>query len=200
MAKRTLRRAGAGAAYTLVDLSDLHEETRKDIIEDAYAGGGVYGVRVVEESVNGAARAPLFGVYKMGQDASRWEDAKKELGLGSTEVGDDEVTPYVDVEVVDPRREAALREAAAQRAYAEGDRIRSGEAEAIRDIVGEDADEGRTAHTPNASAHRTGATDGHPTNIVDTTLDEDAENIDKETASEDEEKKSARRNKNKSPK
>lgn len=190
MVKRTLTRSKSAAAYTLVDLSDLHPETRKDIIEDAYAGAGVYGVRVVEESVNGAARAPIFGVYNGGPDADRWADAKKELRLGSTDVEDGEVVP-VDLEVTDARRAAALREAAAQKADAEADRIRSGEADDIAAITGDDADAGRTPATPNRSAQRTGATDAHATNVVDTTLDKDATNL----ASEAENQKPAKKSK-----
>lgn len=173
--KRTLTRETSKAAYTLVDLSDLHPETRKDIIRDAYEGAGLYGVRVVEESVNGGARAPIFGVYNDGEDAERWTAAKKELKLGSSEVDDDTVITG-DVDVNDPRREAAIREAAAQAANAEADAIRAGEAEAIASIVGDDADAGDERQPPNRSAQRTGATDGHPTNIVDATLSEDAEN------------------------
>jgi hypothetical protein len=163
------------AAYTLVDLSDVDEKVRKDIIEDANAGGANYGVRVVEESVNGGARAPIYGVYDTGPDHDRWVEAKKDLKLSATEVGDDEVyTGAGGPEVSDPRREAALREAAAQRAEGEADRIRSGEIDAVQAITG-DTDEDAAARR---GRHAPGGTTGHDhtQNIVDDTLSEEATN------------------------
>lgn len=149
--KRTLDRVTSKAAYALVDLSELHEETRKDIIADALEGGGTYGIRVVEEAINGAARAPLFGVYLDGPDAEKWANAKKELGLGVVELKEGE-RPGDIVETLDPRRETALREAAAQAANAQADKIRAGEAEAIAAIVGEENEAtkaGSAADAPN---------------------------------------------------
>lgn len=161
------------AAYTLVDLSDLDIDLQKDIIEDANAGGGEYGIRVVEEVVNGGARAPIYGYYKEGPDAERWAAAKTELGISGSEIADGDVAGAA-VAVVDPRREAAIREAAAQNAEAEADRIRAGESEALRAITGDDdeVDTGR----PRTRSGPSGATDGHATNIVDSTLDPNATN------------------------
>lgn len=195
---RTLRRDASAQAYTLVDLSGLHPETRKDIMLDAGAGGGTYGIRVVEEAVNGGSRAPIYGYYKNGPDAERWDGAKKELGIDADEIPDGEVKP-IDVEVIDPRREAALREAAAQRAAGEADRIRAGEVEAIRSITG---DEDGESPTPNMSATRSGATDHHTTNIVDSTLSEDATNDASEAGSSEEAEDNRRTSKktNKAPK
>lgn len=160
----------SNAAYTLVDLSGLDPEDRKAIENDAANGGRTYGVRVVEEAVFGGARSPLYGVYKDGPDAERWAAAKKEYGLGSTEVEDASVLP--GGLGVDPRREAALREAAAQRAAAEADAIRAGEEAAIREITGESGDDTHAGHsTADARARM------EPTaNIVDTTLSQDASN------------------------
>ena len=161
---RTLRAQhhGKSAAYTLVDLSDLHKETRDDIIADAREGGGVYGVRVVEESVNGGARAPIYGVYNNGPDAERWADAKKKLGLGSTEVDDSAVYAGASVEVTDPRKEAALREAAAQKAEQDAEAIRSAENRGVRQITGEDEDDDEADTRPLTAARL-----DHPANIVD---------------------------------
>ncbi len=167
MARRLSNPALSSAAYTLVDLSDLDDETRKDIIEDASAGGGNYGVRVVEEVVNGGASAPLYGYYKDGPDAERWAKAKKELGISATEVDDGEVSSGAGGPSTDPRREAALREAAAQRVEAEADRIRAGEDAEVAAITGEET---------SVRAGANSATDNHTTNIVDSTLDSDAEN------------------------
>lgn len=196
--KRTLDRNVSSAAYTLVDLSGLHKETRDDIVRDALEGGGLYGIRIVEESVNGAARAPIFGFYRNGADEERWLNAKKELGLDSTEIDDGAVAP-TDIEITDARQEAALREAAAQRANAEADKIRAGEAEAIAAITGDDGDEGREPSTPNLSANRTGAVDGHATNVVDTTLAKDATNKASEAGSSAKAEPNRGRN-NKAPK
>lgn len=172
---RRLKSAVAAAAYTLVDLSDLDTDLQKDIIEDANAGGGEYGIRVVEESVNGGARAPIYGYYKDGPDAKRWEDAKTELGISGSEIADGDVVGAIGVDISDPRREAALREAAAQQAEAQADRIRAGEADAIRSITGDGEEEEDTGR-PRVRAGADSATDNHATNIVDTTLSPDATN------------------------
>lgn len=162
------------AAYTLVDLSDLDEQLRKDLIEDANAGGGQYGIRVVEESVNGGARAPIYGVYDDGPDADRWEQAKKDLGIDGTEIDDADayVSSGVGLEVTDPRREAAIREAAAQRVEAEAGRIRAGEAAAVREITGEE-DDGEPQEPTEAEVRARAEPN---INTVDTTLAPDAEN------------------------
>lgn len=171
MARLLSRNISTAAAYTLVDLGSLEDdELRKDIIEDANAGGGNYGIRVVEEVVNGGARAPLYGYYRDGPDADKWNAAKKELGLSATDVDDSTVAAGAGGLPVDPRREAALREQAAQTAEAEADRIRAGEDAEVLAVTGE---------TDSASTVRGGAdsaTDSHPTNIVDSTLDPDATN------------------------
>ena len=132
MVQRTLTRERSAAAYKLVDLSSLHKTTRKDILEDALAGGGLYGIRVVEEHVNGAARAPVYGVYNDGPDADKWATAKQELDIDGAAV-----------EIHDPKREGALRGAAQGKAAAEATRVRKKEAEAVGAIVGDgdDADE-----------------------------------------------------------
>ena len=153
----------SAAAYVLVDLSDLDDDVRKDIVEDASAGGGTYGIRVVEEVINGAASAPLFGYYKGGADEERWTDAKKELGLSASEADDSTVYAGAGGLALDPRREAALREAAAQRVESEAARIRAGEDADVAAVTGEDG-------PAPVRAGASGATDNHPTNIVDTTL------------------------------
>lgn len=170
MTRLLSQRKSSAAAYSLLDLSDLDDDLRKDIIEDAHAGGGVYGIRVVEESVNGPARAPIYGVYKDGPDADRWSDAKKELGIDGTEIDDSEVYKGAGATGLeaDPRREALLREQAAQTAEAEADRIRSGERAAVEEIAGE----GSTDLRAPASVARL----DHSANIVDETLDPNATN------------------------
>jgi hypothetical protein len=189
---KTLRSlAASAAAYSLVDLSDLDPELRDDIILDASEGGGLYGIRVVEESVNGAARAPIYGVYKDGPDAERWANAKKKLGISGEDVDDAEVYATAGV-VVDPRREAALREAAAQRAAATADAIRAGEDADVNAITG-----AAPAGTP---APRW----DHTANIVDTTLAADATNEahdpEAAAAAEKASAKSAKSTTNRSPK
>lgn len=149
------------AAYRLVDLSDLDDDLRKDIILDANEGGGIYGIRVVEESVNGGARAPIYGVYNEGPDADRWGKAKEKLGISGEEVDDSEVYSGAGVEVTDARKEAALREAAAQKAEQDANALRSAEAADVRSITGdddEDATARRDTHVPELD---------HPSNIVD---------------------------------
>jgi hypothetical protein len=116
----------SAAAYTLVDLSDLEPDIRKDIIEDAYAGGAQFGVRVVEEAVNGGARSPLFGYYNApNPDAQRWEEAKEELGIS--------VDENVD--------EVELRHSASLTAAEDAERARKSEEAAVAAITGEEDDD-----------------------------------------------------------
>lgn len=159
-------RQNAPAAYTLVDISELPDEIRDDIIEDANAGGGQYGIRVVEESVNGGARAPIYGYYRDGEDAERWTKAKKKFNLSAAEVDDGDVVG-AGVDITDPRREAAIREGAAQRAEQQADRIRAGEDAEVEAITGDKL---------GVRAGADSATDGHAQNIVDTTLDPNSTN------------------------
>lgn len=149
------------AAYTLVDLSDLDEDLRKDIMRDAVEGGGIYGIRVVEESVNGGARAPIYGVYNDGPDADRWNTAKQKLDIEGDEVDDSSVYSGAGVEVTDPRKEAALREGAAIKAEQEARRLRAAEVDEVTAITG-DTDEETAARRSSAPPPL-----DHPANIVD---------------------------------
>lgn len=109
------------AAYKLVDLESLDRETRDAIIEDAQLGGGTYGIRVVEESVNGPARAPIFGYYMDTADEERWEEAKAELGI--------------DPLTVEASDEEALRVAANERAEKEAEKTNAAEDAEVALIV-----------------------------------------------------------------
>lgn len=111
----------SSAAYKLVDLNGLDPETRQAITEDAQLGGGTYGIRIVEESINGPARAPVYGYYKDTADEERWEAAKSELGIDplTVEAGDEE----------------ALRVAAAQRSADEAEKANAAEEDEIALIV-----------------------------------------------------------------
>lgn len=169
------RQVRSTAAYTLVDLSDLHPDLRKDIIEDAHEGGGTYGIRVVEESVNGPARAPIYGYYNDGPDAERWANAKKEVGIEGAEIPDDEVynaSGASGIEVTDPAREAALRQQAEERAAAEAAAARSAEDAEVSAITGD------TDGEDNGNADRSVRVplQSHHANIVDETLAADATN------------------------
>jgi hypothetical protein len=55
------------------------DELRKDIILDASEGGGIYGIRVVEESVNGPIRAPIYGYYNGTEFEDRWNSPRTSL-------------------------------------------------------------------------------------------------------------------------
>lgn len=122
------------AAYTLVDLSDVEPDVRKKLIEDANAGGGTYGLRVVEEVINGSARVPIYGYYRDGPDEELWSSAKKDLGLSADDVDDDDVVP-AQLEP-DAAKEAALREEAARQATDLAERIRAKDDAAVEEIVG----------------------------------------------------------------
>lgn len=160
------------AAYTLVDLSELDEKTKNRLLEDANAGGGQYGVRVVEEVVNGGARAPIYGYYRDGPDADRWAKAKKDLGISADDVDDSEVVP-AQPDINDPRREAALREAAAISAMNEAERLRNNAARSVAEVTGED-EEGADRVASDTTG--TAADNTHTANIVDDTLARDATN------------------------
>jgi hypothetical protein len=131
------------AAYQLVDISALDPQDRRVLVEDARAGGGTYGLRVVEEAINGGASAPIYGFYKGTREEELWNKTKEDFGLEAEDVADDAVYPStgLGVEITDPRREAALREAAAQAAEADAAAIRAGEDAELREITGETDDE-----------------------------------------------------------
>jgi hypothetical protein len=190
MVKTLRERNQSRQAYTLVDLSDLEDELQKDIILDASEGGGIYGVRVVEESVNGPARAPIYGVYNDGPDADRWVDAKKQLGITGSEVDDSEVRAGAGVEITDPRRAAAIREAAARQVENEADAIRRGEDAEVEAITGA---------APTAPAGGTTGGD-HAQNIVDETLDSEANNEAFDPEAAEAASKAAKKSPNKAPK
>lgn len=125
-------------AYTLVDINSIEDdELRKDIILDASEGGGIYGIRVVEESVNGAVRAPIYGYYNGTEFEDRWNSAKEKLGLDGEEIDDAEVRSG-GPDVTDPRREAALREQAEESANTAADRQRASEEKEVSAITGGD--------------------------------------------------------------
>jgi hypothetical protein len=122
-------------AYTLVDINSIDDdELRKDIILDASEGGGIYGLRVVEEAVNGPIRAPIYGYYNGTEFEDRWNSAKDKLGLSGEEVDDAEVRGGPDV--TDPRREAALREQAEESADVAAQRQRAAEDADVAQVTG----------------------------------------------------------------
>src|SRR6478736_4440190 len=84
-------RASSKAAYTLVDLSELDPEVRREILEDAEGGGGVYGIRVVDEH--------------------KWEAAKEEFGITSTVVTEEDEAALREAAVAQTDEQAeAIRE------------------------------------------------------------------------------------------
>lgn len=137
--KKALR---AKAAYTLVDVSGLPDDVRKAIVEDANIGGSEYGVRVVEEHINGPARVPVYGVYDF--DAEKWGAAKEELSIAAEEVDD----AAVDAAPVNETDEGALRLRAQEQANALADEARTADAERLKQITGDEpappAEQGKT--------------------------------------------------------
>lgn len=143
-----MRKTGSKAAYFLVDVNELPEEHRADLIEDALAGGGEYGLKVVEEAHNGAARQPIFGVYydvkkadgtfriepqtglEIGNDETKWNAAKAEFGLDAEAIEADE------------DGEEALRQSSAAAAEAEAERVRAAEEAELEAITNPDSDTG----------------------------------------------------------
>jgi len=140
-------------AYTLVDVNSIDdEELRKDILLDASEGGGIYGIRVVEESVNGPIRAPIYGYYNGTESEDRWNDAKDKLGLSGEEVDDSEVRAS-GPDVNDPRRETALREQAEEAAATAAQRQRAAEDADVAQVTGTSVKSNITDETldPNAT-------------------------------------------------
>lgn len=130
------RKERSKAAYFLVDLTELDAETRKELIEDAQAGGGEYGLQVVEIVHNGPAQSPIYGVYNFNQE--KWDAAKEEFGISSSDVADEEVHGG-DPDNTDPRMQAAIHQAAAEEAQRIADKVNAGEAANVAEIVGADA-------------------------------------------------------------
>ena len=192
MAKTLREQNRSKAAYTLVDLSDLEDDLRKDIILDANEGGGTYGIRVVEESVNGGARAPIYGVYNEGPDAERWTEAKDKLGISGEEVDDGDVYAGAGIEVTDDRKAAALREGAALKAAQDAEALRSAENRDVAAITGdEDGD---------IAARKAPAPLDHTANIVDPGAIGAENEVSKASNQADEEASTTTKPKTKTPK
>lgn len=166
------------AAYTLVDLSDLDPKVQKQLLEDANAGGGQYGLRVVEEVINGGARAPIYGYYHSGPDAELWDTAKKDLGITASDVDDGEVLPQ-QPDATDPQRAALLREQARLSANNEAERLRASAARNVADVTGEDV-------ADVLGGDGAGVNPTHMSNIMDDTLSPDATNRAEEAGSAEE--------------
>lgn len=111
------------AAYVVVDLTGLEPEVRQEIMEDAFAGGGEYGIRVVEETVNGSVRVPIFGVYDY--EAQKWEEAKAEFNITAADASDED--------------EARIRAGAQAQTDAAAEAERKREEDELRAITKEDA-------------------------------------------------------------
>lgn len=144
----TLRKQSATRqAYTLVDINSIEDdELRKDIILDASEGGGIYGIRVVEESVNGPIRAPIYGYYHGTEHEDRWNSAKDKLGLSGEEVDDDQVRSG-GPDVTDARTEAALREQAEEASATAAERQRAAEDADVAQVTGDDTKSNITDET-----------------------------------------------------
>lgn len=114
-----MARKSALPAYTKVDLSRFTPEQRAILIEDAATGGAEYGIRVVEEVINGGASFPLYGWYHTDEVADKkWTEAREELGISDEEIDEDQ-----------------LDEAARVSADAEAARIRAAEEAREREIT-----------------------------------------------------------------
>lgn len=92
-------------AYNVVDISNFSEEVQVVLKEDAADGGTQYGLRVVEEYINGPSRSQVYGVYG-GEDAEKWQAALGEIGQEN--IGNDEEAVRAVAE------EAAAADAAAK--------------------------------------------------------------------------------------
>lgn len=117
------------AAYTLVDLSEVPSQYLQAILEDAALGGGEYGVRVVEESVNGGASHPIYGVYE--HDVEKWEEAKLEMEVGTFTMTEEEIA----------EREEKLRGQAAAVAQAQANALDAADAVQVAAVTGDDPDQ-----------------------------------------------------------
>lgn len=118
------------AAYFYVDLSEIPEQHRQEVLEDAVMGGTEYGVREVETVHNGPARRAIYGVY-YGPDEAKWAAAREQFGLDEASLTDEELEA----------REEALRESAKAEAEAEAAKIEAAEEAEVRRVTGETADE-----------------------------------------------------------
>jgi hypothetical protein len=119
------------AAYFLVDLAALSDEDRQLVFDDALMGGGDYGVRVVEEVINGPATQPIYGVY-YGPDEEKWAQAQADFAAAPAGEPVENET--------DEEREERLRAAAERQASVDADAQRAAEEAELQRITKEDAD------------------------------------------------------------
>lgn len=126
-----MARADKGkAAYFIVDTSSLPDEHRAEILEDAFDGGSQFGLKIVEEYINGPARQPVYGVY-YGEDEKKWEEAKADFGFAAEEADD------------------SVRQAAEAKAVADGENARAAEDAAVEAVVNPPTDDGSSAPVVN---------------------------------------------------
>lgn len=123
------------AAYSLVDLGSLNSQFRREVVEDAEAGGGEFGVRVVEEAHNGPARSPIYGYYHdvlaadgvtvLSNDETKWNEAKAKFDVEEVDEDDDDV-------------EERLRRSAAEGADETAEKVRLAEDARVAAVTKED--------------------------------------------------------------
>lgn len=123
---QSLKAARSMAAYVIVNIAAFSEAAQAELIDDAAAGGKTYGLRVVEEYINGPARQPVYGVYK--DDEELWNETKAQLGIEEE---------ALDAEEPD---EDALREAAQQQADADAARVDAAHKASVDKVVNGEGD------------------------------------------------------------
>ena len=117
------------AAYRLIDIGEVPDTHRQELMEDIAMGGVEFGVREVEVIHNGPARQPIYGIY-FGPDEAKWEAAQKEFGVEAPEGLSEEEAEA---------REEALRQQREKDAAEEADRIREAEEAEVRRVTKEEA-------------------------------------------------------------
>lgn len=140
------------AAYRFVDLKALEPLVRAEVTEDAQAGGGNYGLKVVEEAVDGPSRVPIYGVY-FGDDEEKWREAQRRLQVRDGSLVD-----------IDEEAEDALRAEASAGADAEAAAIRRKEEAAVTAVTGGDEDDQAQAAQVVAEGRTAGMKTGDETN------------------------------------
>lgn len=137
-----LRAARSSAAYSIINLAAFAESVHEELVEDAAAGGKIYGVRVVEEYINGPVRQVVYGVYHVDQEL--WEEAKAQLGIEEEAL-----------EAEEPDEEALRKEAEAKAAD-DADRLEKARTAQIEKVVGAKGDTADAADTAIARSKRSG--------------------------------------------
>lgn len=109
----------AKAAYSVVDITKFPADVQEALVADAANGATLYGLRVVEEYINGPARSAVYGVYNGGEDEGKWKAALAEIGESADDADEEAIRLAAEEKAAADAAEATERQERSVRAVTE---------------------------------------------------------------------------------